>query len=132
MSDSVVSNCMSVALKMLHVALICYCSYAVATPLPTKESLFKKHTAVFNVTNPMFLENIKPEKVLTMLEDVFREVLEEIKNETYDKIDKQGRQHRRRRMLQIDWNVPKLIENRKRSLKADRIKPLIKPSHRRN
>lgn len=118
MRASDASSCIQIALKMLYFALFCYCCCTTALVLPT-QSLFQKHTATFNVTNPMYLENIKPKKVLDVLEEVFKEVLTEVQNETYSVVDEKEDQHRRRRRrLQNNRDMLTLTGNRKRSLKS--------------
>lgn len=67
----------------------------------------------------MYLENIKPKKVLDVLEEVFKEVLTEVQNETYSVVDEKEDQHRRRRRrLQNNRDMLTLTGNRKRSLKS--------------
>ncbi len=122
MSASVVCNCSHVALKMLCVVLVCYCSYVAAMPTVTGK-LFKKQTAVFEITNPIYMENIRGERVLSMVEDVINETIDEILNGVYGTVE---RRRRIRRMLQ---EMPTLIEKRKRNRKADQLKTVANRSH---
>ncbi|EFO21150.1 hypothetical protein LOAG_07339 [Loa loa] len=117
------SSSIQTALKMFYFALSCYCGCTTAMVLPT-QSLFNKQTATFNVTNPVYLQNIKPKKVLAVLEETFKEVLAETQNET-SSITDQGENHRRRRMLQTDRNMLTLTGNQERRLKTKRIKAII-------
>ncbi|KAL4002725.1 hypothetical protein ACH3XW_4640 [Acanthocheilonema viteae] len=61
--------------------------------------MFRKYTGTFNVTNPMYFENIKPNKILEIFEDAFKEVLAQVQNETYSMTDgKKSQQLRHRRL----------------------------------
>ncbi|VDN91958.1 unnamed protein product [Brugia pahangi] len=117
------SSCVQATLKMLYFMLFCCCTWSTAMVLPT-EPLFSKHTATFNVTNPMYLQNIKPKKVLGVLEEAFREVLADVQNETHSITDEEEdrRRRRRRRMLQANRDMLTLMEKRKKRLKANLIK----------
>uniref|UniRef100_A0AAF5PPY3 BZIP domain-containing protein n=1 Tax=Wuchereria bancrofti TaxID=6293 RepID=A0AAF5PPY3_WUCBA len=93
------SSCVQATLKTLYFMLFCCCTWSTAM-------------------------NIKPKKVLGVLEEAFREVLADVQNETYSITEEEEdrRRRRRRRMLQANRDMLTLMGKRKRRLKADLIK----------
>ncbi|VDP14660.1 unnamed protein product [Onchocerca flexuosa] len=122
MSASVVCNCSRVALKMLYIALLCYCSYVAAMPSTTGE-LFKRRTAIFQITNPIYMDNIRGGKILSLVEDVMNETIDEILNGVYGTVE------RRRRIRRMLREMPTLIKKRKRNQKADQLKAVANRFH---
>uniref|UniRef100_A0A0R3RK91 Uncharacterized protein n=1 Tax=Elaeophora elaphi TaxID=1147741 RepID=A0A0R3RK91_9BILA len=73
--------------------------------------------------------NIKPKRMLKVIENVFKEVLVELPSETYITTDQtENRRRRRRHVLDTNKDMLKLGEKRKRSLKTNRFKTMINRS----
>ncbi|VDK73490.1 unnamed protein product [Onchocerca ochengi] len=113
---------LNVKYKMMVNDMLKSVRYVAAMPTVTGK-LFKKQTAVFEITNPIYMENIRGERVLSMVEDVINETIDEILNGVYGTVE---RRRRIRRMLQ---EMPTLIEKRKRNRKADQLKTVANRSH---
>uniref|UniRef100_A0A915Q1J9 Uncharacterized protein n=1 Tax=Setaria digitata TaxID=48799 RepID=A0A915Q1J9_9BILA len=114
----------AVLLKFLYFVLTCYCIYSAARVLPTEESLFVKHTTVFNIKSPMYMQNINAKKVLSLLEETFQEVLEEINNEKTDFTEE--RKYRQRRFIpSFSMNMLSSNDNKEINLEVDRVKAII-------
>lgn len=123
------SGCFLAALKALWFVLSSCCTSTTAMVLPT-QSLFNRHTATFNVTNPIHLQNIKPKKVLAVFEEAFREVLADVQNEASDTKEQKEKQRRYRhrrhhhRMLHTDKD---LVTDGKEALTTNGMKAVSHP-----